>query len=309
MSKRDYYEVLGLAKNATEDDIKKAYRKLSSAHHPDKHTTASETERAEHEAKFKDAKEAYETLSDPQKRASYDAYGHSSPQEGQWRTSGGSDLDDILEQLRRGRGGFSNFARGNFKQVTQFQAGVSLKEAFEGFSVQVQLPDGSTKELKVPPGTPDGYRHQVDVMPNLAAIIITRIHDDKFSVKNPSECGWHQKTINGRHIVVIETGDIETTVKVDAIDLMLGTWVTVPSFEGEKLQVRIPSGMMLAQRLKVRGKGYYHWLHELGKAGDRGDMYVKVEPVFSSLKDIPLAKVEELYNAVKAIHPVTKDQQ
>lgn len=302
MSKRDYYEVLGLTKSATEDDIKKAYRRLSSAHHPDKHSSASDAEKAEHEAKFKEAKEAYEFLSDAQKRAEYDQYGHAGPgfQQAGWRQTQGSELDDILEQLRRARGGFGG-GRAAFKHVTQFQAGVSLKEAFEGFSVQMQLPDGSTKDIKVPAGTPDGYRYQTDVTPNVAAVIITRIHDDNFRVKNAAECGWHQKVVNGRPVVIIETGDVETTVKVDAIDIMLGAWVTVPSFEGEKLQVRVPSGLQLSQRLKVKGKGYYHWVHELNQPGERGDLYVKVEPVFSPLKSVPAAKAKELYDTIQAL--------
>lgn len=308
MSKRDYYEILGITRDASDGDIKKAYRRLSSAHHPDKHSTATAAEKAEHEAKFKEAKEAYETLSDAAKRATYDRHGHSGFNQSDmgWKQASKSDLDDILDQLRQARGGFTN--RANFKHVAQFQAAVSIKEAFEGFSVQMQMPDGSTRDLKVPPGTPDGYRHQVDVSPNVVAIVVTRIHDTNFRVKNSAECGWHQKVVNGRPVVVIETGDIETTVKVDAIDLMIGAWVSVPSFEGEKLQVRVPAGLSLAQRLKVKGKGYYHWVHELSQPGERGDLYVRVEPVFSSLKDIPLAKVEELLAAVKAMHPTTKSE-
>src|SRR5512143_1576687 len=73
MAKRDYYEVLGVAKNATEDDIKKAYRKLAMKHHPDRNQ--GDGAKASEE-KFKEAKEAYEMLSDPQKRAAYDQHGH-----------------------------------------------------------------------------------------------------------------------------------------------------------------------------------------------------------------------------------------
>lgn len=294
MSKRDYYEVLGLTKAATDDDIKKAYRRLSSAHHPDKHTAATEEERAKHEALFKEAKEAYETLSDASKRAAYDSHGHS--EGGGWQSP---DLNDLMEMLKRARG--ADFARAAFKQVTQFQTAVSLKEAYEGFSVNLRIPTGATKEVKVPPGTPDGYRFQVDVSPNLAVLIITRIHDDGFRVKNAAECGWHTKVVNGQQVVVIETGDIETTVKVDAIDVLMGAWVTVPSFEGERLQVRVPAGLSPEQRLKVKGKGYYHWMHDLNQHGDRGDLYVKVEPVFTPLKSIPLSKAEALVTAIKAL--------
>ena len=71
MAKRDYYEILGVAKNASEEEIKKSYRKLAMKHHPDRNPDDKSAEE-----KFKEAKEAYEMLSDAQKRAAYDRYGH-----------------------------------------------------------------------------------------------------------------------------------------------------------------------------------------------------------------------------------------
>src|SRR3954452_9528854 len=73
MAKRDYYDVLGVTKNASDDDIKKAYRKLAMKHHPDRNQG---DDAKKSEDKFKEAKEAYEMLTDPQKRAAYDQYGH-----------------------------------------------------------------------------------------------------------------------------------------------------------------------------------------------------------------------------------------
>ena len=74
--KRDYYEVLGVSKTATEEELKKAYRKLAKKYHPD----ANPDNRKEAEAKFKEVNEAYENLSDPQKRRMYDQFGHDGPQ-------------------------------------------------------------------------------------------------------------------------------------------------------------------------------------------------------------------------------------
>ena len=88
MSKRDFYEVLGVPKNAAEEDIKKAYRKLAMKHHPDRNQgdTAKKSEE-----KFKEAKEAYEMLTDPQKRAAYDQYGHAGVDPNMGRGGAGGD--------------------------------------------------------------------------------------------------------------------------------------------------------------------------------------------------------------------------
>src|SRR6188768_2805019 len=75
-TKRDYYEILGVPKNASEEEIKKAYRKLAMKHHPDRNQGEGEGEHKAAEAKFKEAKEAYEMLSDAEKRAAHDQYGH-----------------------------------------------------------------------------------------------------------------------------------------------------------------------------------------------------------------------------------------
>ena len=76
MEKRDYYEVLGVSKNATADELKKAYRKKAIQYHPDRQQGKSEEEKKEAEEKFKEAAEAYDVLSNPDKRARYDQFGH-----------------------------------------------------------------------------------------------------------------------------------------------------------------------------------------------------------------------------------------
>lgn len=297
----DYYNILGVEKSASDEDIKKAYRRLSSAHHPDKHAGASDEEKAQHEAKFKEAKEAYEVLSDPKKRAAYDRGGQTGFQQAGWHHASPSEMDDILEQLRRARGGFGGAGfRGGFRQVTEFQTAATLKEAFEGFSVDMRMPDGTVKKINIPPGTPDGYRSQHEVTPTLTAIVVTRIHDPNFRVKSAADCSWHQSVINGQQQVVIETGDIETTIKVDAIDLLIGAWTSVVGFLGEELSVRIPAGFDPAQRLKVKGKGYYHWAHQSSQPAERGDLFIKVEPQFNTPRNLDRAKVEELYKQVEA---------
>ncbi|PKO56550.1 MAG: molecular chaperone DnaJ, partial [Betaproteobacteria bacterium HGW-Betaproteobacteria-19] len=107
MSKRDYYEVLGLNRDAGDDEIKKAYRKLAMKHHPDRNPDSKESE-----DKFKEAKEAYEMLSDPQKKAAYDRYGHAGVDQSMGGGGGGPGFEgfgdafsDIFGDIFGGAGG------------------------------------------------------------------------------------------------------------------------------------------------------------------------------------------------------------
>ena len=96
-NKRDYYEVLGVGKNASADEIKKAFRKLSIKYHPDKQVGKSEAEQKEAEEKFKEAAEAYEVLSDSKKKQEYDMYGFGGANAGSW-DFGNMNTDDIFGQ-------------------------------------------------------------------------------------------------------------------------------------------------------------------------------------------------------------------
>lgn len=297
---KNYYQILGLDKSASDEEIKKAYRRLASKYHPDKLNHLTPQEVVESEEKFKEVKEAYETLSDPQKRAVFDAGGNPNQPGFRGRASD-PGLDELFEMLRRARGGSAGFNAGKFRQVSEVQAVVTLKEAFEGFEFNVQLPNGSVSRFKLPAGIPDGYRHQHDLSDQLSIIVTVRINDPKFRVRNAAECGWHRQLINGVQVVVIETGDIETTIAVDAIDILTGAWVNTESIDGEKLQVRIPTGFNLANRLKVKGKGYYHWAHDLAKTAGRGDLFVKIDPVFKPAKELDFNRVEALYKQVESL--------
>src|SRR5678815_2370579 len=117
MAKRDYYDVLGVAKDASDEDIKKAYRKQAMKHHPDRnHGKGDEKSSKASEEKFKEAKEAYEMLSDPQKRAAYDRFGHAGVDPnlggrggaegfGGFAEAFGDIFGDIFGANGRGRGG------------------------------------------------------------------------------------------------------------------------------------------------------------------------------------------------------------
>src|SRR5829696_5826299 len=146
-TKRDYYEILGVSKNASEEEIKKAYRKLAMKHHPDR----NQGEDKGAEAKFKEAKEAYEMLSDPDKRAAYDQYGHAGVDPnmrgggagaegfGGFAEAFGDIFGDIFGQQRAGaagRGGRQVFRGSDLSYAME----VTLEEAALGKEAQIRIP-------------------------------------------------------------------------------------------------------------------------------------------------------------------------
>ncbi len=164
MEKRDYYEVLGVAKTATPDELKKAYRKLAIKYHPDKNPGDKSAEE-----KFKEAAEAYEVLSDPDKRAKYDQFGHSmGPQGfpgggGGGFHAGGMSMEDIFSQFGDifggsfgGMGGFGGAGRGARRQPRKpRRRGTDLR-----ITVKMSLPEiatGVSKTLKIPTFVADAH--------------------------------------------------------------------------------------------------------------------------------------------------------
>ena len=162
MAKKDYYDTLGVAKNASDEDIKKAYRKLAMKHHPDRNQGNSAKAAEE---KFKEAKEAYEMLSDDQKRAAYDQYGHAGV-DPNMRGGAGAEgfggfaeaFGDIFggvfgEQQRRSQGGRQVFRGGDLSYAME----VTLEEAANGKEAQIRVPSwddcGICKGSGAKPGT------------------------------------------------------------------------------------------------------------------------------------------------------------
>lgn len=150
MAKRDYYEVLGVEKNASEDEIKKAYRKIAIKYHPDRNPGNKEAEE-----KFKEAAEAYDVLHDPQKRQQYDQFGFNGPSGGGFGGfSGGMDMDDIFSMFGdifggRAGGGFSGFGGG-------FGGGQRRAPQYRGNDLRLkvrlslaEIATGVTKKFKV----------------------------------------------------------------------------------------------------------------------------------------------------------------
>ncbi|GHU51719.1 chaperone protein DnaJ [Bacilli bacterium] len=150
-TKRDYYEVLGISKNASADDIKKAFRKLAMQYHPDRNKSPDA------ESKFKEINAAYEVLSDPQKRQNYDQFGHAGA-EGQFGGGHGGGFEDIFSQMfnggRQSSGGFEDIFSGMFGGGQRRSTRRSTQEEFDldiRASLQISFIEsilGTTKKIK-----------------------------------------------------------------------------------------------------------------------------------------------------------------
>ncbi len=141
MSKRDYYEVLGVARNATDEDLKKAYRRCAMKHHPDRNTGTNT------EAAFKECKEAYEVLADSTRRRAYDQHGHAAFEHGMGGAGAGggnyADMGDIFGDIFGNifGGGAGGGARGPRRGADiGYVMELSLEEAFGGVEKKIDLP-------------------------------------------------------------------------------------------------------------------------------------------------------------------------
>ena len=148
MAKADYYESLGLGKNATEDEIKKAFRKLAMKYHPDR----TQGDKASEE-KFKTIKEAYDVLSDPEKKAAYDRYGHAGvdPNMGGMGGAGFDDLGDIFGNIFGDIFGQQGGGRQAGPRVTRgadlrYRMEITLEQAAEGYKTEIRVPSWETCE-------------------------------------------------------------------------------------------------------------------------------------------------------------------
>jgi len=234
MSKRDYYEVLGLERSASDEDIKKAYRRLAMKFHPDRNTGDGQKEAEE---KFKEVKEAYETLSDPSKKSSYDNYGHAGA--GSFHSSNFSDVDqehfrDIFSQIFGAHAGFGNFAQA--KKQTIHTVRLTLEQAYCGLTAQI---DGA--KVQIPAGTRDGTRFYV-------ADKLYRVH------------------INPHHKFKRANDELLVDATIDSIEAMLGVEAFLEHLDGIKLQFTIPAGIQHGQIVKLNGKGMKN--PETDKFGD-----------------------------------------
>ena len=253
MSKRDYYEVLGVNRDAGDDEIKKAYRKLAMKHHPDRNPDSKDAEE-----KFKEAKEAYEMLSDPQKKAAYDRYGHAGVDpsmgagpgaqgfEGGFADAFGDIFGDLFGGAGGGRGGRSNVYRG---ADLRYNLEITLEEAARGAEKTIRIPTveecGTCHGSGAKPGT------QPKPCPTCNGHGQVRVQQGFFSIQQTCP-----KCHGSGKIIPDPCRDCSGAGRVK---------------KQKTLEVKIPAGIDEGMRLRHAGHG------EPGvNGGPSGDLYVEI---------------------------------
>lgn len=293
MATQDYYQLLGVPRDASQDDIRKAFRKLAMQYHPDRNPTP------EGEAKFKELNEAYAVLSDPEKRKQYDMFGSEGfgqrysqdeifknfDPRGVFGDLFGGDFSAIFGGGGRGgrrSGGFNPFGGAQHAQPMQGRdvevpLTVSFHEAYHGGERAVSLQGAGGLEsvrVRVPKGVTDGAKLRVrgkgqpGAMGGPAGDLLLRV-----------EIAAHP-----RYRFVQE--HLEVDAPIALTDALLGTTVDVETPDGETQAVRIPAGTLHGQKLRLRGKGFPR------RDGPDGDLFVKV--VVNMPKELTPAQLEHV---------------
>lgn len=322
MGKKDFYSVLGVQRGATPEEIKKSYRKLAMQFHPDKNQGDKKSEE-----KFKEISEAYDVLSDPQKREGYDQFGHAGAQQGfgggnpfsgaggpfggagGFRGGGGNPdggpdqfqdiFGDVFGDIFSGRGGPAGAGarrRPSRGADLRYSLGVSLEEAALGTEKTISFmrqnagrEEARKLNVNVPAGVKEGQRLKLTGEGDLAPG--GGSPGDLFVIVNLEEHLLFKR----------EENDLVIDVPVAYTDAILGAQVEVPTLTG-KAQIKIPLGTHSGQVLRLKGKGF----PKLGGFG-HGDMLVRIlidtpAQVSSKQKELieELAKSQEETPLVKA---------
>jgi DnaJ-class molecular chaperone len=271
---KDYYEVLGVPRSATDDQIRKAYRKLARQHHPDVNPGDKTAEE-----KFKELNEAYSVLSDAKKRKQYDALGANWKEGAEFNPPPGWNRDVKVEFRDFGGdlGGFSDFFESMFGGASRRAAGagfarrgadvegeikITLEEAHRGTSRNISLrgPDSRQKSVRVdiPAGISDGELIRV---PNEG--------EGGAQGGPPGDLFITVRVEPHSGFRVVGDGNVEVDVPVVPWDAALGASVRVPTIEGP-VEMTVPANTQSGQRLRLRGQGIRR------RSGGRGDQYVRI---------------------------------
>lgn len=311
---KDYYKILGVSKNASDSDIKKAYRKLALKYHPDRNPNDKEAEN-----RFKEVNEAYEVLSDPENRKKYDQFGQYWQQADQFQQRGGARtrstgfstdmggfdfsqygsfeefIDELLGrfnttggertrykyQTSPGGTGFSDFGRGATSVGVGADAEATIRltysEAFQG--VQKRLSVGNEViNVRIPAGAKPGSRIRVP-------------GKGKTSISGQGRGDLYLKVeLQPHSFFRFEDDHLLCEVPITPDEAVLGGEIEVPTPDG-KVAVKVPAGIRSGQSLRLRGKGW------TTPKGERGDLFVRVNVTIP--KNISAAE-RELYEKIRA---------
>ncbi|MBR5087023.1 MAG: molecular chaperone DnaJ [Muribaculaceae bacterium] len=265
MAKRDFYEVLGVDRNADADALKKAYRKLAIQYHPDRQQGKSEAEKKEAEEKFKEAAEAYDVLSDPDKRARYDQLGPDAyDQMGGGFSGGGMSMEDIFRQfgdLFGGFGGFGGFSGfGDTGQTVshgtnlRVRVKVNLQEVAKGTEKKIKIPRQVSCQACRGTGAKNGTALETcsNCRGSGVEVRIRRTILGQMQTQSPcSVCGGSGKRIKERCPDCGGNGLIKRE---------------------EVVNISIPAGVREGMMLNMRGKG-----NDAPGGGVPGDLQIVIE--------------------------------
>jgi DnaJ-class molecular chaperone len=279
----DPYTLLGVARDASQEDIKRSYRKLARAQHPDLHPGDKQAEE-----KFKKTSAAYDLLSDPKRRARFDAgeidasgaeRGYRpgpgpSPRPGEGFGFGGNAEDIFAELLRRsgrGRRASSPFGDDDFQMKgadANYSLRVSFVEAAIGGTKRILLPTGKNLDVKVPPGTVDG------------TVLRLKGQGAAGLGGGPAGDALIEIKVDSHPLFVRDGNNVTLTVPVTLPEAVLGGKIDVPTLEG-KVSLTVPAGSNTDDVLRLRGKGIPH-----GKS--RGDLLVTLKVILPDKPDAEL---------------------
>jgi len=277
----DYYKILGVTKTATEQEIRKAYKKMSMQHHPD---------RGGNEDKFKQVNEAYSTLKDPQKKALYDRQQagegtgwNRGPRTGSYRGTGqnpfdGTAFSDIYEQMYKQQQAYnpdpnnpyrSHYIRPN-KDIT-IAAKLSLEEIFTGKSLiaTYKLASGKqeTVNIDIPAGATENNR-----------IRFRDLGDDRFP--GPRGNLFVKIEILKHNKWARDGADLYAEHDINALDMIVGGVTIVETLDGRSVRINVPAGTDGNKKFKLPGYG----LPDV-KTKQRGDAYVLLKPIIPKIQD------------------------
>lgn len=265
MPEKDYYEVLGVNKKASPEDIKRAYRKLAVKYHPDKNPGNKQAE-----DKFKEASNAYQVLSDPEKRKIYDIRGHAGVHDSGFQ--GFNNFDEIFSQFGDifGQQIFGNFGdvfgdvfskRGSHFNSRpggdmQSKLSITFEESVFGAEKQIRI-DNRTITVKIPPGIKDGQ--------------MLRLAGQGKSVSGGNRGSLHVKiSVQPHSDFKREDLNLVTQITVPFTLAALGGKIRIPMLRGQ-VELKIPPGTQPNHQLRIRGRGIN------SSSGRTGDLRVEIK--------------------------------